>query len=208
MFSFTQKPKTSVQLANTEVPINLSFNRVIAAFNLLDQDDLSLEDKVVQCCSIFIGEQLTRSPSYCAEILNDIFEYINQSPYGFDDDEDDEPDDTVELSDIDYEQDAGAIYASFLSYYNIDLTDYIDVMNWDRFKALMDNLGPDTPINVIRKYRNDDPANYKDEGQEKQLQFVAEMKDYYQLDKNAEIEHELEQQQMSNQFSRLFANGK
>ena len=60
----------------------------------------------------------------------------------------------------------------------------IDRMDWHQFKALFDNLGPDTPIQKIRQYRSDDLTGYKDNPE--QAQFVSEMKSYYQLDNQVE----------------------
>ena len=46
---------------------------------------------------------------------------------------------------MDFEQDAGAIYASFMQAYGIDLID-IPFLHWNKFKALMAGLGEDTAI--------------------------------------------------------------
>ena len=46
---------------------------------------------------------------------------------------------------MDFEQDADAIYASFMQAYGIDLID-IPFLHWNKFKALLAGLGGDTPL--------------------------------------------------------------
>lgn len=46
---------------------------------------------------------------------------------------------------MDFEQDADAIYASFMQVYGIDLID-IPFLHWNKFKALLAGLGGETPL--------------------------------------------------------------
>jgi len=185
MFSFTKRPEKTIQLANREYRINLAFDVVISAFGVLDSEELDDEDKIKQCFDLFIIDDLGfDSLAVKSDIVSSIFQYVNEQPYGHTDNDEEtgnEPADNFH-SDFDYEQDAGAIYASFLNFYHIDLNQMIGRMHWDEFKALFDNLGSETPIQKIRQYRGDDLTRYKDDAE--RAQFVSSQQFYYQLDKD------------------------
>lgn len=188
MFSFTKLPETTIKLLDGKYRLNLAFNVVIEAFGVLDTD-LSDAQKVEQCFNLLIIDKLpTDDLAVKGDIVAGVFQYINERPYGNDEDDGNQPTDeqssAANHADFDYEQDAGAIYASFLAYYHIDLNQMIDRMHWDQFKALFDNLGADTPIQKIRQYRSDDLSQYSDDP--KQAQFVSQMQFYYHLDKEVE----------------------
>lgn len=188
MFSFTKRPETTFKLLDKEYRINLAFNVVIEAFGVLDSD-LDDAEKINKCFDLLVVDNIPSNDiAIKADVIKSLFEYINEKPYGNDESDynnetqADEP--LSSQADYDYEQDAGAIYASFLNFYHIDLNQMIDRMDWHQFKALFDNLGPDTPIQKIRQYRSDDLTGYKDNPE--QAQFVSEMKSYYQLDNQVE----------------------
>lgn len=208
MFSFTKRPEQTFKLGNREYKINLAFNVVIEAFGVLESEDLSNEDKVSKIFDLFIIDKFeTDSVAIKGDIVSSIFQYINDGPYGKNDEEDSassESDSALATSDYDYEQDAGAIYASFLNFYNIDLNKEIGVMHWDRFKALFDNLGSDTPIQKIRQYRSDDLTSYKDDAE--RAKFISNMQYYYRLDKQKENDGFAAN--ASSIFDMMFENGK
>lgn len=185
MFSFTKRPEQTIDLAGHIYHVNLAFNRVIKAFGVLDDESLSDIEKIDQCFHIFSVDLQIDDLATKGSIVANLFTYINATPYGnFEDDDasDTENEPIQNIADYDFEQDAAAIYASFMSDYHIDLNNEIDRMHWDVFKALFDNLGEKTPINRIRQIRNDDLSNYKDNAQ--QAGVIAEAQMYYQLDKN------------------------
>lgn len=187
MFSFTKRPEEAIQLAGETYRINLAFNVVIKAFGVLENKELSNEEKIEQCFNLFLIDDFKFNDlAIKGDVVADVFKYINEKPYGnFNDDNEKTAQNNTNIdevhSDFDYEQDAGAIYASFLNYYHIDLNQMIDKMHWDNFKTLFENLGPETPIQRIRQYRNDDLSNYSDDP--KQSSFIAEQQSYYKLDK-------------------------
>ncbi|ADG41483.1 Protein gp15 [Leuconostoc kimchii IMSNU 11154] len=188
MFSFTKRPETTIKLLDGKYRLNLAFNVVIEAFGVLDTD-LSDAEKVERCFNLLVIDKLpTNDLAVKGDIVAGVFQYINERPYGNEEDDGsqatDEQSSAANHADFDYEQDAGAIYASFLMYYHIDLNQMIDRMHWDQFKALFDNLGADTPIQKIRQYRSDDLSQYADDP--KQAQFVSQMQFYYHLDKEVE----------------------
>ncbi|MBZ6000958.1 Gp15 family bacteriophage protein [Leuconostoc gelidum] len=206
MFSFTKRPEKTIQLVNREYRINLAFDVVISAFGVLDSEELDDEDKIEQCFDLLIIDDLGfDSLAVKSDIVSSIFQYINEQPYGHRDDEETEDEPASEFhSDFDYEQDAGAIYASFLNFYNIDLNQMIGRMHWDEFKALFDNLGAETPIQKIRQYRGDDLTRYKDDAE--RAQFISSQQFYYQLDKDKGTD--MFSGNASSVFSMMFEEGK
>lgn len=68
-----------------------------------------------------------------------------------------------EEPDIDYTQDFGYITASFISDYQIDLTDpKNDTMHWWKFVDLLNGCSPKSAIGRVREIRNMDLSDYKD----------------------------------------------
>ncbi|SCC13711.1 Bacteriophage Gp15 protein, partial [Weissella bombi] len=154
-----------------------------------NDENLTNVEKINQCFSLFSLDLHTDNLATKGSIVSNLFDYINATPYGNFDDEDTptpENEPTGNITDYDFEQDAAAIYASFMTYYHIDLYAQLDKMHWDVFKALFDNLGEKTPISRIRQIRNDDLSNYKDDAQQAGLMAEAQM--YYQLDKNKQAD--------------------
>ena len=76
-----------------------------------------------------------------------------------------------------YEQDADAIYSSFMMQYHIDLLKERGKMHWCVFRALFDGLGEDTPIQRIIELRQKNLADVPDE----QRGRVMQLQQYYSL---------------------------
>ena len=65
--------------------------------------------------------------------------------------------------DMDYSYDMGLIIASFISDYNIDLSDSSnDDMHWWKFIDLLNGLSPKSALSRVRDIRNKDLSDYKD----------------------------------------------
>lgn len=212
MFSLTKRPETEIAINGQITKVNLAFNRVLTVFDILDNDDLTSEEKIDKCFDVLVTDIESRNVAEVikGKIVETVMEYINQTPYGkLEITSDDNEDDTDEISpanskpDFDYEKDAGAIYASFLSEYNIDLYEYADHMHWDRFKALFDNLSSRSAFNKIRSIRSDNISNYDMTSQEdmKRWRAVQELQAYYGLNEPeeeydiADMEAELQRRQ-------------
>jgi hypothetical protein len=65
--------------------------------------------------------------------------------------------------DMDYTYDMGLIIASFISDYNIDLSEpENETMHWWKFIDLLNGLSPKSALNRVREIRNKDLGDYKD----------------------------------------------
>lgn len=83
---------------------------------------------------------------------------------------------------IDFEQDAGAIYASFMQAYNIDLLKEIGFLHWENFLQLLINLPDDTKLKQIQRIRLYNEADEK----KTEKQQMRELKKHYKIKKYAE----------------------
>ena len=188
MFSFTKTPETELELNCRLYKLNLAFDVVLSAFAVAADDDLSLEEQTDRCFDLLVITDGKYSYEKKIDILQAIFEYVKEQPYGLTQKSDEEIErDKANgeipkpvIADFDWEQDAAAVYASFFSQYGIDLDKERGIMHWDKFKALFDGLDEKSQINRIRGYRNDDLTSY-DENQKDQLALAAEMKHYYRI---------------------------
>lgn len=76
-------------------------------------------------------------------------------------------------------QDAPYIYASFYQDYGIDLYEMQGKLHWEKFKALLEGLRPDTKFKEIVNIRTMELPTGK--GTEKQRKRIKELKEYYRL---------------------------
>lgn len=81
-----------------------------------------------------------------------------------------------------FEQDASYIFSGFYSMYGIDL--FETKMHWWKFRALLEELGETTLFGKILKYRSMDLESIKDKNLKR---FYSKMKNFYSLDKSADI---------------------
>ncbi|CAH1853329.1 Gp15 family bacteriophage protein [Convivina praedatoris] len=206
MFSFTKKPESTIEFNGNVYRINLAFDVVIQAFSVIEDEQLSDAEKANKCFDLLIIDDFPyQDESIKAQIISDLFKYLYQNPYGHANASDDgEQEGTVLIPDFDFEQDAGAIYASFRQQYNIDLIQELGHMHWDVFIALFKNLNSETPIQQIRAYRNDELTGYKDNPEG--LSHAAEMKDYFQLDKVRHLEEDDDADKFSGDAQSVFAS--
>lgn len=204
MFSFTKTPETKLSFLGREYRLDLSFNVVIEAFGVTDNQDLSDEEKVDKCFNLLVKDDFAYDDlSIKAEVISSLFGYLGKRPYGYDDDSDE--DNTIKpIPNIDFEQDAGAIYASFLDQYGIDLNQQLNRMHWDTFIALFDNLSGDTAINQIISYRQDDLTDYEDDA--KGLARASELKEHYKLDKVRKLEEDETRDKFSGNAQSIFSS--
>lgn len=90
---------------------------------------------------------------------------------------------------LDFNYDAGLIYAAFKEQYNIDLID-IDFLHWWKFKALLLGLNENTKLSKVMYYRGVEIDSKMDKEQKK---FLQEMKRLYALpDRRTDKEKEKE----------------
>jgi len=168
-----------------DLKVNLSFNNVLKWYELLDKDDVALTKKLVIGWNIFLGADTLSfndmdDYEVSADALKKITEYISQDPY--------QPESQIGIGNnqpnieptkwFSYQQDAEAIYASFLFDYGIDLIDSIDKMRWEKFRALFNNLSSKSPIMRIIDIRQANILDYQGQA----LADLTRAQEYYSLE--------------------------
>lgn len=176
---------TSFSFEGKEYPINLSFDLVLDAFDIIKADFLTNHEKACLCLDILIGKN-QYSKNDAVGIWNFVFDSfikVEQKPfieydfYG-------EPMKIREEEDLmDLEIDAEAIYASFIQAYNIDLIERQGKFSWHSFRALLHNLPSESPLKKLMQIRawkphKDDSAEFKQE--------MSDLQRYYALEETEE----------------------
>ena len=196
MLSLCNPLHETYEYRGVEYPIDLTFDNVLRFYQLLDDKEFNNEEIVAMAFEMFF-DMKTKDPEFVLAAFRDISDYISHEPYG-----NDGGDETVSspIKYYSFTQDAGAIYASFMEQYGMDLIEQEGKLHWDKFKALFAGLGPKTYFQRIVQIRMRDTS--KLEGQE--LTDVIQAQSYYELDENKT--EASRQAQMDRVFAMLKAN--
>lgn len=182
MISLTEELTQSIAYQGREYPIDLSYDNVLRFYQLLDDADFDESEKIITAFHIFFDEEVPDDPEFLMNVFQLLGEYVSASPYGGDTAS--SQGNQAPIRYFSFQQDAPAIYASFMDQYGIDLIEEQGKLHWDKFKALLDGLGPETQfrrIVAIRQRTTDDL-----EGEE--LASVLEQQQYYRLTDGASVD--------------------
>ncbi|SQF67896.1 bacteriophage Gp15 family protein [Streptococcus dysgalactiae] len=154
----------SFEFRGETYPINLSFNRVLDVFDVIDDDFLNEAEKCFLCLDILLDR--TDLPFTYAV---DLWVYIKTNFIDAERSEKPqldikgnpmpvvkEKEDNKKV--IDFRLDAEFIYASFMQAYQINLLKEQNKLSWIEFKALLNALPDDTimqRIIAIRQWKDD-----------------------------------------------------
>ncbi|WP_269760076.1 bacteriophage Gp15 family protein [Streptococcus dysgalactiae] len=154
----------SFEFRGETYPINLSFNRVLDVFDVIDDDFLNEAEKCFLCLDILLDR--TDLPfTYAVDLWIHIKKkYIDmKKPEKPQLDIKGNPMPVVKEKEdnekvIDFRLDAEFIYASFMQAYKINLLKEQNKLSWIEFKALLNALPDDTimqRIIAIRQWKDD-----------------------------------------------------
>lgn len=181
MLSLTSKLKETMPTDIGELPVNLVFNNVLDWYEISENENIDLMQKIKIGWQLFFNGVVLQFDSpddyeVAANALGDLSEYINHDPYVGQESNSNDNNVTPTKS-FSYKQDAEAIYASFIFDYGIDLLDQKDKMRWEKFRALFNNLSPKSPFKRIVEIRQRDTSDLKG----KALTDLVEAQNYYAL---------------------------
>lgn len=174
MLSLTDTPLSAIKFDGETYQINLAFDNVIKYLELVEDDS---ENKELEALKLFFGDQeIPLDPDFIESSFKLINETITKSAYqgSF------SKDWSMNIAPqhiYSYEQDADAIYSSFMMQYHIDLLKERGKMHWCVFRALFDGLSEDTPIQRIIELRQKNLTDVPDEQRGK----VMQLQQYYAL---------------------------
>lgn len=161
-----------------EINLNLSFDRVLAMYDLFSNDIFSEKEKYDLALEIIVKniEALTNfSYEEKATLLKIIYDNFLKTKKKSGNDE----------KVFDFKQDADYIYSSFYKEYQIDLFKQMGKLHWSKFQALFDGLGEKTKIKEVIKIRTMEiPVPDKNNG--KQIQKIYELKTQFALEMTEE----------------------
>jgi hypothetical protein len=160
--------------------------RSFILFELLMQDnDLSSEEKINLALNLFFRNQELKSVEEIKNALNGIL-WI----YTLGKSEEKENKNKKEVREkkqkaiYSFEHDANLIYSAFLSQYGIDLNE-IDYLHWWKFKSLFEGLNDDNRICEIMGFRAVDLSKIEDK---KQREHYQRLKNKFALPDNRSVE--------------------
>ncbi|QHJ74969.1 hypothetical protein [Lactobacillus phage JNU_P7] len=174
MLSLTDTPLSAIKFDGEIYQINLAFDNVIKYLELVEDDS---ENKELEALKLFFGDQeIPLDPDFIESSFKLINETITKSAYQGNSSKDWSMNIAPQHI-YSYEQDADAIYSSFMMQYHIDLLKERGKMHWCVFRALFDGLSEDTPIQRIIELRQKNLTDVPDEQRGK----VMQLQQYYAL---------------------------
>lgn len=201
MLSLTQDPLNEVVFDDKTYHLDLAFDTVLQYLKLSSDDELSEEEKAVYAIELFLDEQdLPSDPKFYELVFKAVNEEIISDPYG-NNTSSSNPFGLAPVKYFDYEQDAEAIFASFMSEYHINLLEQRGKMHWREFKALFNGLSENSYMQRIISIRQRDLSKVDDSKMRQQL---TEAKSYYALDEPQKEETEQDQAAQTSALSAMF----
>lgn len=197
MFSVVEDLEHTLYIDNKEYSFDMTFNNVLNFYELLENDNLKSFEKVSLAFDKFYIDDPAVEFTYeqKSKAVEDIVDYLSQTPYG--NDEPEYQSNTFSEPDklFSYSQDAGAIYASFLMDYGIDLIKERGKMHYLTFRALLHGLSEKTHFQRILSVRSQTTAGLEGD----QLTNLLDLQSYYALDSEKTVN------QLDNQMGDIFS---
>ena len=159
MFRLTDDLEETIELYGEKLTLDMSFNNVLIAIDVLNDDELFDQDKLDTFLYLMTGAELndleeeervqvvrTIVELFSSEAKNEQELDLEGNPMPIVPEEE-----TYSLS-----QDAEYIFASFLQAYGVDLIEEQGKLHWRKFKALLTGLPQDTIFKEIIQIRTAD----------------------------------------------------
>lgn len=177
-----------VKVGEKQYKINTSFRTAIECNEIAQDETINNVERALAIIYKLFGEEALEDTDNYEKLLELAKKYLSCGK---------EVQDTKAKPDMDYVKDMDLIEASFMSDYNIDLTQ--EDMDWWKFSNLMNGLsnselGNCCILNNIRNLRNFDASKIEDT---KERQKIIDAQHYWALDKEEQEVHLTEKQQKS-----------
>lgn len=173
----------TVEIDGKTYKLNMSFDNVLRLIDMLNDKQLDDITQIETGLYMLLGVEL----DYPIEKKEEIFYQIFYETIGKEVEENIPVDiegnpmpAKKEEKVYSIKQDAPYIYASFYQDYGIDLYEMQGKLHWEKFKALLEGLRPDTKFKEIVNIRTMELPTGK--GTEKQRKHIRELKEIYKLE--------------------------
>lgn len=185
MFTLTKIFDDSFDYKGTILDVDMDFDNILRLFEMFEDDSFSNHEKVLIALEILIYEYKENVEHLEFHEQLQLYKYILKEFLGIDlekkPSEEGESESSSNSKSMDFVKDAGLIYASFISEYNIDLFKERGSLHWDKFSALLSNLGDSTAFKQVVSYRTMKVPSSK-EASEDYRNHVIKMKQVYGLE--------------------------
>lgn len=169
-------PKT-VLIGGVEYPLNWEFRTSILFELMIQSDELSDKEKLVQALQLYYGDGLANiQPQMLQEAVKGILWFYSCGKPDQKMSEGRGDDDGDKKQAYSFEYDDAYIYAAFMSQYGIDL-ERAEGLHWWKFRAMFEGLKDDEKIVKIMGYRTAKTAGMTKE----QRTFYSRMQRLYAL---------------------------
>lgn len=174
--AFTKITHNYVIYEGHKYHINLSFRLVMMYFQIMQDEGLTIEEKIELACQALITDDISNlGLTKRLEILKQVYDEKIMT-------ERDQRHAKLSKSGkavFDFDQDSDLITAGFQQQYDIDL-DTANI-NWHKFTAMLDGLTDDTQFRKVIRYRT---MKISDDMPPEQQEFIKQMKLLFSLDKH------------------------
>lgn len=181
MSILTKPLPETVRVDGKDYAINTDFRRWIAFEQVVTDDMIPEQDKIVQILQLGYKQVLPPNIGLALQALIEFY----KGGYGEETQKGKGGGSKKRIYDFDF--DAPYIYAAFLAQYHIDLQR--DILHWWQFAALFKALGEDNQIVKIMGYRGMDLSKIKDKDQKAQYR---KMQKIYALPQPKAVQQELD----------------
>lgn len=172
-FSLSQPCPRSIEVGGVCYTLNLSFDRVLSAFEILSKNELDDIDLFDIIFDWLVVAPKVRKLAARAEVVKEIFDKL----INFDKNTSD-----TEAETISFAQDAPYIYAAFRQAYGIDLFKEQGKLQWWEFMALLSAIPSDTRLCDIIDIRTRKIPAYTGKNQE-QIDSLLKLKSKFAITK-------------------------
>ena len=141
IYSISKPRPRSITVGGKTYVLNLSFDRVLSAIELLSSENFDDNDTLDIIYEWFVINNKKAEIEERLTVVNEIFGQLinNRNEHSSDD----------EQETISFSQDAGYIYAAFRQAYGIDLFEQQGKMQWWEFISLLQSLPENTRLSQI-----------------------------------------------------------
>lgn len=180
MFSLSHELDDTFEFGDTILKIDMSFDNILRLFEMFNDNTLENIEKIFLGLEILVlnykeVKKIEFERQYeLFKIL--LLEFL---------DIDLEKEDKEEKKIMDFEKDAGLIYASFFHAYKIDLFELQGKLHWYKFSNLLAHLPDNTAFKEVVSYRTMKVPNLKEASKEYR-EHVIKMKRIYKLENEEE----------------------
>lgn len=189
MFSLTDTFEDSFDYNDITLQVDLSFDNILRMFELFEDDAFPSYEKILIALEMLIVEyELIQDTSYLDQY--EIYKSLMKEFLDLDLDNQEAGEKTSKKV-MDFNKDAGLIYASFLSEYKIDLFEVQGELHWFKFSELLSNLGDKTAFKQVVSYRTMKVPSTKEASKEYR-EHVQRMKRIYSLEDESGQQESLE----------------